>query len=329
MVKIIAEIGSVHDGSFGNAGKLIESVAKTGADAVKFQTHIAEAETLASAPSPHYFKDESRMAYFRRTSFTIEQWRSLKQRAEDNGLLFLSSPFSNAAVDLLEEIGMAEYKIPSGEITNIPLLERVAKTGKPILLSSGMSSWEELELAVKTVRRFHDRLLVMQCTSEYPCAYENVGLNILGEMRSRFGLPVGLSDHTLSPYAAFAAVTLGACVVEKHFTYSRLMYGSDAKHSMEPGEFKDMVEGIRAIEKMMAAPLDKDQIGRYQAMKDTFQKSIVSAVDIPEGAVLTEAMVEFKKPGTGIPPRDLPKVLGMKARRAIGRDTLLAFGDLH
>jgi len=325
---IIAEIGSVHDGSFGNARCLIDSAADCRVDAVKFQTHIAEAETLPDAPTPPYFKDESRFGYFRRTAFTREQWLELKSHAEERGLIFLSSPFSIEAVQLLEEIGMKQYKIPSGEVTNLPMLEVIAQTGKPVLLSSGMSSWAELDEAVNTIIKHHSHLTILQCTTEYPCAYENVGLNVMLTMRERYKLPVGLSDHTLTNYAAFAAVALGATVIEKHFTLSRYMYGSDAKHSLEPAEMTDLVQGIRAVETMLANRVDKDDITHLNTMKKTFEKSVVSLVDIPEGAVITSTMIGIKKPGTGIPARDYYNIVGKRSRRHIPANTLLHEDDV-
>jgi len=328
-VFIIAEVGSVHDGSVGNALRLIDAAAAAGADAVKFQTHIAEAETLPNAPSPSYFTDEPRMAYFKRTAFSVDAWRSLKARCDLRGVAFLSSPFSEAAVDLLESVGMERYKIPSGEVTNLPLLAKIAALGKPVLLSSGMSSWAELDAAVETIRRRHADLTMLACTSEYPCAYERVGLNVLAEMRARYGVPVGLSDHTLTAYASFAAVTLGATVVEKHFTFSRAMYGSDAPHSLEPEEFADMVRGIRAIETMIANPVDKNDVARFADMKRIFQKSVVAARAIAAGTRLTRDMLACKKPGTGIPAADLDRIVGRSAARAIAADTLLAPEDLE
>jgi len=328
-VFIIAEVGSVHDGSVGNALRLIDAAAAAGADAVKFQTHIAEAETLPDAPSPSYFTDEPRMAYFKRTAFSVDAWRSLKSRCDLRGVAFLSSPFSEAAVDLLESVGMERYKIPSGEVTNLPLLAKIAALGKPVLLSSGMSSWAELDAAVETIRRLHADLTMLACTSEYPCAYERVGLNVLAEMRARYGVPVGLSDHTLTSYASFAAVTLGATVVEKHFTFSRAMYGSDAPHSLEPEEFADMVRGIRAIETMIANPVDKNDVARFADMKRIFQKSVVAARAIAAGTRLTRDMLACKKPGTGIPAADLDRIVGRSAARAIAADTLLAPEDLE
>jgi N,N'-diacetyllegionaminate synthase len=296
---------------------------------VKFQTHIPAAETLPDAPMPPFFRGEPRFQYFERTAFSREQLMALKERAEEKGAEFLSSPFSIEAVELLEEIGVRQYKVASGEVTNLPLLEAMARTGKHIILSSGMSSWEELDEAVETIVKHNDSLTVLQCTTAYPCPYERVGLNVMLEIRERYGVPVGLSDHTLTTYAAFAAVTLGASMIEKHFTFSRHMYGSDAKHSLEPGEFADMVQGIRAIEAMLGSPVDKSRVAQFKVMKDTFEKSIVSVMDISKGTVIERHMLGFKKPGTGIPTRALPDILGTKAARDIISGTLLSYEDLE
>jgi N-acetylneuraminate synthase len=329
-VLLIAEVGSVHDGSFGNAQKLIEAGASSGASCVKFQTHIAAAETLRDAPMPPYFKGEPRFEYFERTGFTLEQWKRLKAHCESNGVEFLSSPFSIEAVELLEEVGAARYKVGSGEVTNLPLLEAIAQTGKPAILSSGMSSWAELDEAVSVLLRGRGPITLLQCTSEYPCPYEDVGLNIMLEMRERYRLPVGLSDHTLTNYACLAAVTLGASVIEKHFTFSRLMYGSDARHSLEPAEFADLAQGIRAVEIMLAAKADKDaKASGLQMMKEIFEKSVVSTVAIPAGATITAQMVAVKKPGTGIPARRLHEIIGMRAARDIAADRLLSEEDIE
>ncbi|MBE2268023.1 MAG: N-acetylneuraminate synthase family protein [Anaerolinea sp.] len=330
MTLIIAEIGSVHDGSFGNAKRLIDAIAATGADVAKFQTHISEAETLRNAPMPSYFKGEPRFEYFKRTGYTRDQWAELKAHCEAQGVEFMSSPFSIQAVELLDSIGMKRWKIPSGEITNLPMLDVLAQTGKPVILSSGMSSWAEIDRAVETIRKHHDLLTVLQCTSEYPCPYDEVGLNVMLEMRERYNVPVGFSDHTLTIFAPIVAVTLGASVVEKHFTFSRLMYGSDARHSLEPGEFKQMVEGIRAAEIMTSARVDKDAlVAKMREMKDIFEKSVVSVVDIPPDTVITGEMVAVKKPGTGIPARRLSEVIGSRSAKAIPKDTVLQEEDIH
>ncbi len=327
-VLVIAEIGMNHDGSFGNACRMVDVAAECGAGAVKFQTHISRAETLRDAPMPPYFKGEPRYEYFERTAFRREQWDALRVHCETRKVEFLSSPFSVEAVELLEKVGVARYKIPSGEVTNLPYLDAVARTGKPVLLSSGMSAWAELDRAVETVLRHHARLTVLQCTSEYPCPYERVGLNVLGEMKARYRLPVGLSDHTLTSYAAVAAVVLGAEVIEKHFTLSRHLYGSDARHSLEPAELGDLVAAVRATETMLASPVDKDAVERFRVMKETFEKSVVSVVEIPAGAVIRAEMLAIKKPGTGIPAARLGEVVGKRAARRIAADAVLTPADV-
>jgi N,N'-diacetyllegionaminate synthase len=328
-VLIIAEVGSVHDGSFGNATKLIDVAAECGADAVKFQTHIAEAETLRGAPMPPYFKGEPRFEYFQRTGFTPEQWGRLKAHCDGRGVEFMSSPFSEEAVDLLEKVGVARYKIPSGEVTNLPMLERIAATGKPVLLSSGMSDWKELDAAMAMLRKGKGEVTVLQCATEYPCADSSVGLNVLAEMKARWGSSVGFSDHTLENHAAFAAVALGAVAVEKHLTFSKRMYGSDAPHSAEPAQFADLVKGIRAISTMLASPVDKSSAEAYRSMKQIFEKSVVSVVAIPAGTVITKGMLGIKKPGSGIPAASIGEVIGARASRDIPADHLIAKTDLR
>ena len=328
-VFVIAEIGMSHNGSVGQAKAFIDAAAETGIDAVKFQTHIAEAETLKDAPTPPYFTDEPRYEYFKRTAFNIEQHIILKNHAESKGLEFISSPFSLEAVELLENVGVTTYKIPSGEVTNLPLLERVAKTGKQILLSSGMSSYSELDEAVNVVLRYNKNLVILQCTSKYPCPFKDVGLNLLGEFKKRYKLPVGLSDHTLGIYAPLAAVVLGATVIEKHFTISKKLYGPDAKYSLEPHEFKLLVEGIRAIEVMLANPVDKDNINKFKEMKNTFQKSIVSLVAMPKGIEITREMITTKKPGGGLHPRYFDEIIGKKVKREIKKDSLIFEEDIE
>jgi N-acetylneuraminate synthase len=305
MTVIIAELGSVHDGSFGNALKLIEAAADCGADAVKFQTHIPEAESLRDAPSPVYFSAEQRFEYFRRTGFSVDQWRQLAAHCQSCGATFLSSPFSLEAVDLLEAVGVSAYKVPSGEVTNLPLLDRIAATGKPVYLSSGMSDWAELDAAVAALRP-GGPISVLQCTSAYPCPDERVGLNILYQMAQRWGLPVGFSDHTTGLAAGVAAAALGASVIEKHFTFSRLMYGSDAATATEPADFRLFCTSVKAAARIRAHLVDKDDLSPYRDMKRVFEKSIVTARAIKRGAVLEREDIAFKKPGDGTPAASWP-----------------------
>jgi N,N'-diacetyllegionaminate synthase len=327
-VVVIAEVGSTHDGSFGNAKAAVEAVGESGADAAKFQTHIPEAETIMDAPAPSYFADEPRFDYFQRTGFTKEQWIALKAFCEEKGLTFMSSAFSAEAVALLEEVGMEVWKIPSGEVTNLRYLDLIAQTGKPVILSSGMSTQSELDEAVNTVLKHHDRLTVLQCTSEYPCPPEHVGLNVMLELKERYGLPVGLSDHTTSNSAALAAVTLGASVIEKHFALSSRLYGSDARHSAEPDQFTDLVKGVREIEAMLAVNVDKNDVSQLANMKQIFEKSVVSLLDIPAGTLIDESMIGVKKPGTGIPAKKFTKVVGSRATHDIPADSVLSDGDV-
>lgn len=301
--KIIAEIGSVHDGSFGNALKLIELAARCGANVVKFQTHIAAAETLPNAPMPPYFKGEPRFEYFERTGFSLSQWKEISAHCSNLGVSFLSSPFSLEAVDLLENVDVAFYKVPSGEVSNIPLLRHIASTGKPVLLSSGMSNWEELDNAM-TALADAPEIVIMQCTSAYPCPPDQVGLNVLEEMADRYKVPVGFSDHTLGSAAAFAAAALGAVSIEKHLTFSKQMYGSDAANAMEPTEFTQFCIGIQDIWAMCANPVDKNDLSAFNEMKKIFEKSIVSRHPLKAGQTITYEDMAFKKPGDGIPARD-------------------------
>ena len=326
-MQIIAEIGSVHDGSFGNACRLIKAAAACGADTIKFQTHIAEEESLPDAPNPPYFDGEPRFDYFKRTAFSPDQWRALKAVCEEAGVAFLSSPFSLEAVDLLETVGVDAYKIPSGEVSNTPLLEHVAQTGKPVLLSSGMSNWSELDRAFKALEVVKD-LTILQCTSMYPCPPEHVGLNVIGELQTRYGRPVGYSDHTTGMAAAFAVAALGAVVVEKHFTFSRYMYGSDAANAMEPSEFRSLADGLNTIWKMRSHPVDKDDLSPFREMKQVFEKSVVTAQDVDAGQVLQRDDLAFLKPGDGISAARYRDVIGRRASRSLPANHKLTEQDL-
>ena len=309
-----------HDGSLGTAIRLAEVAAECGADAVKFQLHDADAETTRDAPPPPYFAGEARWDYFRRTAFDDEQWSTLKRACDEAGIEFLCSVFSVEAVERLERLGVSRYKIGSGEVTNLELVRRVAATGKPVLLTSGMSSWRELDAAVAAAG--HD-VTVLQCTSEYPTPPEHVGLNVLAQLRERYGRPVGLSDHSLGNYAAFAAVALGALVVEKHFTLSKHAYGPDAALALEPDELEELVEGVREIATMLAHPVDKDDLRPFAEMKRVFEKSVVTVADIPAGATIERRMLSAKKPGTGIPAARIHEVVGRSTRAAIAADTVV------
>lgn len=325
-ILIVAEIGNTHEGSLNLAKCFIRAAADCGVDAVKFQLHIFAAESLPDAPNPPYFKNETRQAYFDRTGFTVEQWKELKNLAEHECCVeFFASPFSLEAVDILEKISVERYKIASGEVSNHPLLEEIAKTGKNVILSSGMSTWNELDEAVAVLKENGCKdLVLLQCTSEYPCPPDQAGLNILQEMKDRYQLHVGLSDHTLGSAIPIAAVCMGATIIEKHFTLSKLMYGSDAKFSTTPDEMKALVDNIRMVESALSSKVDKDEKANHLAqMKNTFEKSIVSACDISIGTLIEEKHLAFKKPGDGIPARMFKKLIGQYALKDLPCNTKL------
>lgn len=326
---IIAEVGSVHDGSFGNACKLVELAKAAGATTIKFQMHLAEHETTRDAPSPTYFSAEPRFDYFRRTAFTIKQWRQLHSLSRELGIELCCSPFSIEALRTLLGIGVGKIKIASGEVTNLPLLKAAASDSEEVLLSSGMSSWAELDEAVDVLRSGSARLTVMQCSSEYPCRPENVGLNVLKEMADRYGCRIGFSDHTLGFAAPIGAVFHGAEAIEKHLTFSRLMYGSDAKNSMEPQEFRQMVVALNEARTIIDNPVNKNDAAAYKSMKEIFQKSLVASSPLKAGTKITENHISFKKPGTGLKPKDLDQVIGKTLRRDVPADHIFTKDDLE
>ena len=327
---VIGEVGLSHDGSLGLAHAFIDEVARGGADAVKFQTHIASAESTPAEPFRVKFstQDATRYEYWKRLEFTEAQWKGLADHARDKGLIFLSSPFSREAVDLLARVGMAMWKVGSGEVSTLPLLDAMIATGKPILLSSGMSDLAELDKAVERVRRAAVPLAVLQCTTAYPCPPERIGLNMVPVFRERYGCFVGLSDHSGTIYPGIAAATLGAEVVEVHVTMSRGMFGPDVPASVTIEELRQLVDGIRFVEKMRLNPVDKDAIAREMApLRAIFNKSLVARERLAAGTVLSEAHLAMKKPGTGIPAERLPDVVGRVLRRALEVDEQLRPDD--
>jgi N,N'-diacetyllegionaminate synthase len=325
-VLVIAEIGNNHDGSVRQAERLIGAAAEAGADAVKLQTHIAEAEMLPSTPTPPHF-DEPRWDFTKRMELSRDDHVRLKTFAEERDLVFFSSPFSVEAVALLEQVGVPAYKIASGEVTNPPLIEAVAATGKPVLLSSGMSGMEDVERAAAILRSAGSELLVMQCTSNYPCPPELVNLRAMVAMGERLGVPYGLSDHTPDIYTAIAAVALGAVVVEKHFTLSKRLYGPDHHASLVPEELARLVEGVRQVEAAMGDGL-KERDPSLDPARATFEKSVVARIEIPEGAVLEREMLTTKRPGNGIPAMRLSELVGRKAARRLEADHQLEEADV-
>jgi len=327
---IVAEVAQGHDGSLGMAHAYIDAVANAGADAVKFQTHLAAAESTPAEPWRVKFspQDASRYEYWKRMEFTEEQWHALKKHADERGLKFLSSPFAVEAMELLMRVGVAAWKVASGEVSNLPMLECMAATGLPIILSTGMSPISEIDTAVKLVQARGTPLCVLQCTSAYPCPPEKIGLNLIPFFRERYACGVGLSDHSGTIYAGLAAATLGINVLEVHVTFSREMFGPDVPASITTAELRQLAEGIRFIESMRANPIDKDAMAAELApIRNLFTKSIVARQDLPAGTVLREDHLILKKPGTGLPASRLSEVMNRRLRRTVPADTLLSEDD--
>jgi N-acetylneuraminate synthase len=329
---IIGEVAQSHDGSLGQAHAYIDAIANTRADAVKFQTHIAAAESTSGEPWRVKFslQDVSRYDYWKRMEFTEEQWHGLKKHAVERGLQFLSSPFSIEAMELLRRVGVAGWKVGSGEVNNIPMFERMCATELPILISTGMSPLSEIDAAIQRIKGKNLPLVLLQCTSAYPCPPEKVGLNMIPFFRGRYNCPVGLSDHSSTIYPGLAAATLGIQILEVHVTLSREMFGPDVSASLTTAELRQLVEGVRFIEKMMAHPVDKDTIAQeMEPLRRLFTKSVVVRMALPAGTILREEHLTVKKPGTGIPADCLPMLVGRRLRRDVDADILLKEEDME
>jgi N,N'-diacetyllegionaminate synthase len=324
---VIAEVAQAHDGSLGMAHAFIDAAARAKADAIKFQTHIASAESTPSETWRVKFskQDATRYDYWKRMEFTEEQWRGLKVHADEKGLVFLSSPFSFAAVELLERLDVVAWKIGSGEVTNTPFLERVSATQKPVLLSSGMSTWSELDAAVAVINKHGAPLALMQCTTSYPCPPEKIGLNVIEQMRKRYWLvPIGLSDHSATIFPSLAARALGASLFEVHMCFSKEQFGPDTGSSLTVDELAHMIEGLHFLDRTLASPVDKDTMASSMVeLKRVFGKSVVAARDLAAGVVLDAGALALKKPGTGIPAARLNEVVGKRLKRDVKRDDLL------
>jgi N-acetylneuraminate synthase len=329
---IIGEVAQTHDGSLGLAHAFIDALANAGADAVKFQTHIAAAESTPDEPWRVKFspQDATRYDYWKRMEFTEQQWLGLKRHADERGLLFLSSPFSIASVELLARVGITAWKIASGEVSNTPMFERLLATGLPILLSTGLSPISEIDAAVERVRSRGLPLAVLQCTSAYPCPPEKVGLNVIALLRERYGCAVGLSDHTGTIYPGLAAAALGIEVLEVHVTLSREMFGPDVQASVTTSELRQLVEGIRFIEKMVTHPVDKDEMAdETSPLRNLFTKSVVACVDLQAGTLLLPEHLTVKKPGTGIPADSIREVIGRRLKHNVRQDEILRAESLE
>jgi len=324
---IIAEVGSVHDGSLGNAMNLIKVAKECGANAVKFQTHIADEETLKDALNPSYFKDENRYDYFQRTSFSKDQLKKLKNYARKIGIKLFSSPFSIKAFKLLNDLGVEFIKIPSGEVNNLPLLEKISKKKITIFLSTGMSSWKEIDQAVSILK--NNKLVIMQCTSMYPCPPNKVGINIFHEFKKRYNLQLGFSDHTEGNVAAIMALANGARYFEKHITLSKRMYGSDALNSLEPDEFKKYCKDLKEALIIQNNPSNKIISKYLKNMKIIFEKKIVLKKNMKKNSVLTLKNLAFKKTKKGINANKYQNIIGKKLKINMKKNSSIEMINLY
>lgn len=313
----IAEIGMTHDGSFGLAKQLTKAAVKSGANVVKYQCHIPEFETKKNAPAPYYFTDENRFDYFSRTQFTYKQFRKLHQLCNELGVFSCISPFSIEAAEICIDIGFDYIKIASGEVTNMPLIDYLAKKKNlKIIMSSGMSSIDEIARSLNKLKN-HKEFYLLQCSSIYPCPPDKSGLGFIQIFKKKFKVNVGLSDHTTTDATAIAAAALGACIIEKHFTLSKDLYGPDASFSLDPNEFKKLCTSLDYVWSAINIKNESKSINNFKVMKKTFEKSIYAKVDINIGEKITLDKLSFLKPVSKIHSSDYLKVLHKTALKKI------------
>ena len=325
---IIAEAGINHNGSLDLAKKLVDAAYKSGADIVKFQTAKLHSLVTKTAPAAEYQKENlskelSQAEMLKKLLLPFDDFRELSWYCKKVGIQFLSTPFDLESIDFLEEIGCSFWKIPSGEITNLPYLERLARTEKPILMSTGMCTLEEVKAAVDLLKQNHaGEITLLHCTTQYPVPYAEVNLNAMQTLQKEFGGNVGYSDHTKGIEVPIAAVAMGAAVIEKHFTLDRKMEGPDHKASLEPEELAAMVRAIRNIELAIGNKEKKPSESEKKNIA-VARKSIIAARDIKKGEMLTEKNLTTKRPGNGISPMRWYEILGTRASRDFHEDEMI------
>ncbi|HVI07440.1 MAG TPA: pseudaminic acid synthase [Candidatus Binatia bacterium] len=329
-VYVIAELSANHNQDYGSALELVRAAKHAGADAVKLQTYTADTITIACDREEFRIGggtlwDGSTLHDLYAQAFTPWEWQPrLKREAENLGMDLFSSAFDATAVDFLDRMKVPAHKVASFELVDIPLIQKMARSGRPLIMSTGMATVNEIEEAVNAARTAGARdIALLKCTSAYPAAPEEMNLRAIPEMAHRFQLPVGLSDHTMDLVAPVAAVALGACIIEKHLTLSRTVPGPDSAFSLEPHEFKAMVEAVRTAEKALGAP----RLGgneKEEKMK-AFRRSLFVVEDISPGEAFTLQNVRSIRPGNGLHPRHLSDVLGKTAAQRIKRGTPLAW----
>lgn len=327
-IYIIAEAGVNHNGSLEIAKKMVDAAGKAGADAIKFQTFKAENIVTQNASRAEYQvkntgEDASQYSMLKKLELSYDDFRELKAYCDDSGIEFLSTPFDLESIDFLQELGIRFLKIPSGEITNFPYLRKIGQTGMPVIMSTGMSTLEEVGEAIRVLREYgSNEISLLHCTTEYPAPLDSVNLRAMQTMAEAFNLPVGYSDHTSGIAVSVAAVAMGAVIIEKHFTLDRNMEGPDHKASLEPDELKAMVQSIRDVEMAMGTG-EKTPAESECANADVARKSIVAKACIKAGELLKEDNITVKRPGTGISPMKWNSVLGKTAPCDFKADDLI------
>lgn len=327
---IIAEGGVNHNGSLGIAKKMVDAALDAGADAVKFQTFKAEKVISKCAPKAGYQKrttdtEESQLEMVKKLELDENEHRKLLSYCKDKGIQFLSSPFDSESIDLLCELGLKIFKIPSGEITNLPYLRKIGELGKRVIMSTGMSDLNEIKNALNILIGCgtpKEYITVLHCNTEYPTPFEDVNLQAMLTIRNVFNIKVGYSDHTQGIEVPIAAVTLGATVIEKHFTLSRKMKGPDHKSSLEPDELKAMIRAVRNIEKALGNGIKKPSRSESKN-KPIVRRSIVAAKDIKKGSIFTESNITIKRPGMGVSPMEWDSIIGKVAKKYFKEDEFI------
>ncbi|MBP7828515.1 MAG: pseudaminic acid synthase [Kiritimatiellae bacterium] len=329
-VYLVAEMSANHGQRYDEAVRIVRAMKDAGADAVKIQTYTPDTLTLdCNRPEFRIGKGtlwEGKTLYqLYGEAYTPWDWQpKLKAVAEDLGLHFFSTPFDDTAVDVLEALDVPAYKIASFELVDAGLLRRVARTGKPVILSTGMATRDEIDEAVGVLRGAGcESLILLKCSSAYPARPEEMNLRTIPDLAARYGCPVGLSDHTLGIATAVAAVALGACVIEKHFTISRSVPGPDSAFSLEPGEFKTLAESVREVEKSLGRI--SYEIGEHEKASRVFRRSLFVVADMKAGDVFTDRNVRSIRPGHGLSPKHLDEILGKRAARDIPRGTPMSW----
>lgn len=329
-VIIIAEAGVNHNGNYKIAKKMVLAAKEAGADYIKFQTAVPELVISRSAVMAEYQKvntgnDESQLEMCRKIHLPLKDYKPLKDYCDEVGIHFLSTPFDLVSIDLLSTLDMDYFKIPSGEITNLPYLRKVAKLGIPVILSTGMCEMDEIGAALEILYKnglCNKKVILLHCNTEYPTPMEDVNLRAMSTMAAKFGVKVGYSDHTEGIEVPIAAVTLGACVIEKHFTLDKKMEGPDQKASLEPDEFMAMVLAIRNIEKALGKE-DKHVTSSERKNIAIARKSIIAAIKINIGDLFTEQNLTVKRPGTGVSPMLWDSVIGQVSKKSYQPDDLI------